>query len=195
MKKLLLRLFIVFTTVLLAACTKDRVIPDNTVKTPTNPTGGGNAPDLSMPHINEFLAKNTINICPDSAGGSYATSDWIEIYNPNNSTINIGGYFITDSINDPTKFQIPTNQPNKTTIPAKGFIIVWCDDFTHLGPLHTSFSLSKGGEQLGFFKPDTTLIDTLTFGAQTQDISYGRITDGNSSWKYFTSPTPGETNY
>ena len=195
MKKLVLKSLLSLIILLLASCTKDKAIPDFTAKkiTPTN--GGTNNPNLSLPHVNEFLAKNTLNVCADSVGGNYNTADWIEIYNPNNLPLDIGGYFLTDSIADKTKFQIPSDQPQKTTIPAHGFILIWCDDISQLGPLHASFNLSKSGEQIGFFKSDTTLIDTLSYGAQTQDISYGRTIDGGISWKYFNPPTPGVTNY
>jgi hypothetical protein len=196
MKSTFLRGILLLFIISSAACTKDKVIPNYTAQIQTTPTGGGsNNPDLSLPHVNEFLAKNTLNVCPDSAGGAYTTSDWIEIYNPNNTPYNIGGFFLTDSLADKTKFQIPNNQPQKTTIPARGFMLIWCDNFIQLGPTHTTFSLSKSGEQIGFFKSDTTLIDTLSFGPQTQDISYGRTIDGGSLWKFLNPPTPGATNY
>lgn len=174
-------LLISLISLLLFSCTKTRVQPPppNNIVTLT-------------PLINEFLAKNSLNLCPDSS--NYSTSDWIEIYNPNSNAIDIGGYFFTDSIGNPTKFKLITNNANLTTIPVKGFLIVWCDGLTHLGSLHTNFSLSKNGEQIGFFAADTTIIDTLTFGAQTQDISYGRTFDGSATWKYFLTPTPKATN-
>jgi hypothetical protein len=37
-------------------------------------------------------------------------------------------------------------------------------------------------------------IDTLSFGAQKPDTSFGRITDGSSTWKFFSTPTPGQPN-
>ena len=38
------------------------------------------------------------------------------------------------------------------------------------------------------------LIDALSFDAQTEDVSYGRVTDGVSEWQFFESPTPGISN-
>jgi hypothetical protein len=195
MHKHLIKSFLSLIILASSACTKDKLIPDFKATSITPPSGGSNNPNLSLPHVNEFLAKNTLNVCNDSVGGNYKTSDWIEIYNPNDLPIDIGGYFLTDSLPDKTKFQIPTNQSLKTTISAKGFLLIWCDDLTNLGPLHTTFNLSKSGEQIGFFKSDTTLIDTLSYAAQTQDISYGRTTDGGAYWKYFNPPTPGISNY
>ncbi len=42
--------------------------------------------------------------------------------------------------------------------------------------------------------PDsTTVVDTLTFGEQSDDISYGRYPDGSDTWQLM-NPTPGAAN-
>ena len=38
-----------------------------------------------------------------------------------------------------------------------------------------------------------TIIDSLSFGPQTADVSYGRISDGSTSWGE-TTPTPNSSN-
>ncbi len=45
-----------------------------------------------------------------------------------------------------------------------------------------------------FASDGVTVIDSLSFGVQTADISYGRLSDGADNWEYFTNPTPGYTN-
>jgi len=40
---------------------------------------------------------------------------------------------------------------------------------------------------------ETIFIDSLSFGAQTEDISYGRYTDGSSNWMLMDT-TPGAAN-
>ena len=53
-------------------------------------------------YINEFLASNT-TINPDIVDfDDY--SDWLEIYNDENHDVDLSGYFITDNLNDPTKW-------------------------------------------------------------------------------------------
>ena len=42
--------------------------------------------------------------------------------------------------------------------------------------------------------PDGTLIDTVTFGQQYEDVSQGRTTDGAAEIAYLVMPTPGVTN-
>ena len=50
----------------------------------------------NTPMITEFLATNN-NGLVDNHGH---TSDWIEIYNPNSTTLDLGGYALTDDPNN-----------------------------------------------------------------------------------------------
>lgn len=68
-----------------------------------------------------------------------------------------------------------------------------CDNDTSQGILHANFKLSASGEQLGIFSPSRKIIDTLTYGVQKSDTSYGRFPDGSVNWK-FMLPTPGAKN-
>src|SRR5690606_19737769 len=63
------------------------------------------------------------------------------------------------------------------------------------GPNHISFALSASGEHLALFHPASgTLIDEIVFGAQAENVSMGRRTDGTGEWITFVAPTPGSTN-
>jgi len=141
-------------------------------------------------YINEFMASNDSAFADEY--GDYG--DWIEIYNTGDSPVNIGGMYITDDLTDPTAWQIPDAQ-DTTTIPAGGFLILWADKEMDKGALHVNIKLSSGGEQIGLYESDgVTSVDTLTFGAQTTDISEGRAPDGSSSWLSFSQITPGAPN-
>ena len=138
--------------------------------------------------INEFMASNSATI-RDPAG---EPDDWVEIYNPAATPIRLVGFFLTDNLANPTKWQFPD-----TTLAANGFMLLWADDQAAQGSLHMTFRLSADGEQLGIFAPQnsgTIPIDTLSFGAQTTDVSSGRATDAGASWKRFEKPTPGVSN-
>ncbi|GIV33050.1 MAG: hypothetical protein KatS3mg031_0585 [Chitinophagales bacterium] len=144
-------------------------------------------------YINEFLASNT-NTLTDEFG---QFDDWIEIYNSNNNPVNIGGMYITDNLANPTLWRIPDTHPAQTTIPPKGFLILWADKDTFQGPLHVNIKLSASGEQIGIVQildSDTAFLDSLTFGPQINDVSFGRYPDGNAFMRPFTHPTPGAAN-
>ncbi len=150
-------------------------------------TGGGSAPVL---YINEFLASNS-GATPDPFGDP---EDWIEIYNPGATAIDLGGMYITDDLATPTKYQIPTTDAAATTVPAHGYLLLWADAEPAEGATHIVPKLSASGEAIGLYTGDLTEIDSLTFGAQTTDVSYGRQPDGTETWVSFTTPTPGATN-
>ncbi len=135
--------------------------------------------------INEFAASNS-TIIEDPDFKNYA--DWVELYNTGEQTVNLNGYFLTDNLNIPDKWQIPVD----IFIQPGGFLIIWCDG--HDTGLHAGFKLSAGGEQIGLYSPEQKVIDTLTYSLQHTDISCGRIRDGDTLWGYFLQPTPQASN-
>jgi len=138
--------------------------------------------------INEIMASNTATIASDL--GNFG--DWVEVFNPTNNAIDLAGLYFTDDIATPTKYQFPTGS-STTIVPANGFKLVWADDSAQL--LHANFKLSSAGETIAFFAADgITLIDSISYGVQTTDVSYGRTTDGGTAWTTFNTPTPEATN-
>jgi hypothetical protein len=77
-------------------------------------------------------------------------------------------------------------------------MLVWADNEGNEGPLHASFNLAAAlGEQLGLYQANgeyALIVDTLSFGHQRPDTSYGRIPDGGSDWQSLATPTPGSAN-
>lgn len=139
------------------------------------------------PIINEIGANNA-TIIADPQG---EFDDWIEIYNSSDTLVDLAGYYITDDINNPLKWQIPSSNPAKTTIPANGYLLLWADGQITDGEEHLNFSLSNAGESVYLFATDgTTLIDNLNYPALSSDVSYGRSTDGNIQQVYFFPPSP-----
>ncbi|GAB2565633.1 CotH kinase family protein [Spirosoma areae] len=147
-------------------------------------------------YINEFMASNATTI----ADGTGAYEDWIEIYNPNSFSVSIGGYYVTDDLNNPTKYQLPTGS-TQTTLAANGFLILWASDFVSRGPTHLPFKLAADGEQIGIYRPISNtfvVVDSLSFGAQRTDISRGRQPNGAATWLFFqksaNNTSPGTSN-
>lgn len=138
--------------------------------------------------INEFLAKNdSTNRDPDF--DVYA--DWLELYNAGAAAVDLSGWTLTDDLAEPDQWTFPAG----TTIAGGGFLLVWADDAnTEISALHTNFKLKAGGEGLGLFNTQQAPVDSLTFGEQTADISYGRTADGGGEWDFFSAPTPGASN-
>jgi spore coat protein CotH len=139
--------------------------------------------------INEFMADNDATIEDPQEPGAF--EDWLEIYNPAFQPIDMSGLYLTDNLSNPTKWKVPAG----VVIPARGFLIFWADDDGTQGVQHTNFKLSVAGEAIGLYHTDgVTPIDTLTFAAQTTNVSYGRVTDGSAAWQLMATATPGASN-
>jgi len=103
--------------------------------------------------------------------------------------------YITDDLQIPTKWQIPSTNSNSTTIEGNQRVLLWCDNQPEQGELHLGFKLGAGGEEIGLFSYDgAELIDSITFGAQAINKSFGRSIDGGLDWIEFNEPTPLENN-
>ena len=76
--------------------------------------------------INEFMASNSSSSGIQDPQNDY--DDWIEIYNAGNTAINLAGMYLTDNLANPTKWQIPSDSPSLTTVPAGGFVVFWADE-------------------------------------------------------------------
>ncbi|MCX5638203.1 MAG: lamin tail domain-containing protein, partial [Planctomycetota bacterium] len=120
--------------------------------------------------------------------------DWIEIYNYGEDAIDIGGMWMTDNIDTGPAWQIPRGNPALTTIASHGYLSIWADNQTGQGVLHVSFALSGTGEDIGLYDADRNLIDSIQFGPQEQNKSYGQLPDANDHWQVFDYPTPGKSN-
>lgn len=138
--------------------------------------------------LNELMASNDTTI----ADGHGEFDDWAELHNPGPEPVSLAGLFMTDNLSNPIKWALPDLE----MAPGE-FLLVWCDEDLEQGPLHASFKLGAGGEELGLFAghdQDNAPIDTVEFGAQATDVSYGREVDGTGAWVVLPNPTPGLSN-
>jgi hypothetical protein len=135
--------------------------------------------------INEWMALQS----------SSAATDWFELYNSGSSPVAMAGLYLSD---DPSelgraKFQVPL----LSFIAAGGWVKWEADGESGLGRNHVNFGLNSSGETLRLSNNDAnfTVVDTVTFGLQSPDVSQGRITDGAANIVAMPgSPTPGARN-
>ncbi len=141
--------------------------------------------------INEFMASNS----QSGTDPQNQYDDWIELYNTTDTSIDVGGLYLTDDLREPDKWRIPANDPAATTMAPKGYLVIWADGDTQDAGLHASFKLSAAGEEIGLFDADgSVLLDSVVFGALPSDISCGRYPDGSDDWRHGTFPSPGASN-
>ena len=119
------------------------------------------------PVITEFMADNASGIEDEDTDAS----DWIEIYNGQNVSVNLSGYRLTNVPGNLTLWTLPA-----VTVPAYGYKIVWASGKNRTvaaGQLHTSFTLQKESGYLALVRPNATIATAFTYGAQYNNVSYG----------------------
>ena len=124
--------------------------------------------------INEILTSNTTG-ATDEAGDF---EDWVELYNNNAFGVDLSGFYVSDNITVPNKWQIPQG----TVIAPHGYLIVWADDEAVEGPLHATWKLSSSGEAVIFSDTLLQVLDSVTFGVQTEDLAYARVPNGTGGF-------------
>jgi len=146
-----------------------------------------NAADL---RFNEILVINEANYLDDF--GEH--NSWIEIFNSAYNSVNIGGCYLTDDLNNPTKYWIPTGDP-ATKIASRCYVVFWADDKTTRGIFHLNFDLQNAKIIALFDANGKTLIDKVEIPKdQRADVTYGIPGSGNTQWEYLKHSTPGANN-
>ena len=86
--------------------------------------------------INEFSCSN-MNTVLDAFGDN---EDWVELYNPTASPVDLTGWYLSDKASNLLKWQIPSG-----TVPANGFMMVMASgrNTTAGGELHPNFNLKQ----------------------------------------------------
>jgi CotH kinase protein/Lamin Tail Domain/Chitobiase/beta-hexosaminidase C-terminal domain len=140
--------------------------------------------------VNEYSAANW-KLTLDNYG---KTEDWIELHNPTANPVVIGGWGLTDDDTKLQKWQFPAG----TSIPAGGYLIVWCSKRNEStgGHFHSNFSLSqtKGDDKIVLSKPGGVIVDAVEVTKTQVHQSWCRTSDAATTWKICTEPTPGSSN-
>ena len=138
--------------------------------------------------INEVMSAN-VNAF---AGKGRNFSDWIELANTSSTPVNLSGYYLSDDINNLTKWQFTGTA---VQIPANGYLIVYADGNDNSG-LSTNFNLSSSGESLFLTRSDgSTEVDRATFGMLPGDVSWARYPDKTGNFQYCLESSPGSRNH
>lgn len=138
-------------------------------------------------YVNEFMAANGKTL--KDRDGDYP--DWIELYNSGPGSVNLGGWSLTDTTNNLTKWVFPA-----TELQAGAYLIVFAsgkDRAVSGADLHTNFALDADGEYLALVGPEGEVVSEFApkYPRQFADVSYG-LRLGRAY--YFPQPTPRAAN-
>ncbi len=146
-----------------------------------------NTPVVAGVVINEVLANNASLEEPDGS-----KPDWIEIYNPSTSAVDLGDMSLTDDPAAPRRWTFPSG----SILPALGYRRVRFDAGLLSSSTNTGFGLkATGGAAYLYHRlaDGGGLASFVTYGLQAADFSLGRIPDGSTNW-VLTVPTFGGAN-
>jgi hypothetical protein len=136
--------------------------------------------------INELLA--------NSPGNS---PDWIELHNTTDAFIDIGGWYLSDSGSNLTKYEIPVG----TVVYPAGYIVFYEDQHFDDPGFTGSFALSEDGERVYLSSAEDGILtgyrQVEDFGASATGVSFGRYyksSTGNYNFVAMSENTPGFAN-
>ncbi len=123
--------------------------------------------------------------------------DAVELYNPNPTNVNIGGWFLSDQFGDPAKYRIPTN----IIVPAYGYRTLDAAQFDPQPGILPGFAFSEFGEAVclasgGAATNLTGYSHGFSFQASDNGVSFGRHVNsaGEESFPAQQSRTLGTNN-
>lgn len=131
--------------------------------------------------INEVMVINNSSVV-DEYGRHSA---WIELINPTHAPVNIAAIYITDDLNEPRKYFVPTGD-TQTKIEKGQSVLFFADGKPQDGTFHLSFSLKPNQDNfIAVFDADgINLIDSVSIPATLPaDMSYARAVDAGTPWQ------------
>ncbi len=148
------------------------------------------SPAFAQIKINEYSAANkSLQVANN---GEYY--DWIELYNAGSSSVNVGGWYLSDNITNLIKWQIPAG----LTINAGAFRLIYCSGRNGVfsGQYNTNFKLTQSdtSEYIILTNAGGIIQDSTKIFPNQRNQSHGRTTNGAATWSVFTTATPGATN-
>ena len=148
------------------------------------------AQGLTPVRINEVSAANGIHV-----NEYFKRNDWVELYNTTDEPIDVAGMYLSDNEKKPLKYQISKgDSQTSTTIPAHGYLIVWCDKLESKDQLHASFKLDADGGSVLLTAADESWSDRLIYTEHHADQTVGRYPDGGNDIFVINVPTIAQSN-
>ncbi len=136
--------------------------------------------------INEVMASNGVY----KNGEAH---DWIELYNNGKKAVNIGGWYLSDSKNNPEKWAFPSG----ASIKAGGYVLIYCTGEEHAigsgSTFYTDYKISASGETLVLSNAEGVIVQQLKLPAQYGNVSYG-LPSGKTEYLFLPEGTPGKKN-
>lgn len=114
---------------------------------------------------------------PTSFLETQPASDWIELYNASNKSINLDRYYLSDDKGDLYKY----NLPSINLEPGCYYVIHSESDEVIDGEEQLNFKISAGGEVL-YLSSQAGVLDIVNVPAMDTNTSWSRLADAGTKW-------------
>ena len=136
--------------------------------------------------INEVMASNI----DEFVSPAFNFDSWVELYNPTDQAVSLGGLYISDNAGNLRQWQLPADFG---ILPAKSHQLVWFDS-NGIAPRNAPFKLDVDGGTIYVSSSTGELIASQTYPKGMERVSYARTVDGGAEWGMTSTPTPGTSN-
>ena len=136
--------------------------------------------------INELMASNLGEVMSPATN----FDSWIELYNPGDEDVSLGGMYLSNDINNLTLWRIPESVGS---VPAKGFKVIWLGS-NDIRSDQATFKLDCDGGVIYLSDANGTTIINQSYPYVISHTAYARTTDGGNEWGWTATPTPEATN-
>ena len=136
--------------------------------------------------INELMASNTGKVISPAIN----FDSWIELYNPSDQAVDLGGLYLSDNAEDLKKWKMPSSIG---TVPAKGFKVIWLGS-NDIKDIQAPFKLDCDGGTVYLSDKSGELITSQDYPEALSRTSWARKTDGGEEWGWTDDATPEASN-
>lgn len=137
-------------------------------------------------YISEIMSQNTRTYADENGD----LCDWIELHNPTNEVVNLGGYVLAD--NSSNKFTFP----ELALAPGEHFV-VFANGIEKVDMekrvIHVPLSIGAKGENIYLYASNGVMVCRISVPGLAADTSYG--VDAEGKLVIFDNPTPGKSNF
>ena len=136
--------------------------------------------------INEIMPANVSYLFDYT----YNYGAWVELYNTSDERIELAGYSLTDDVEEPRKFVLPSSVG---AIEPRSFKLLFFDN-NDLDGRQINFKPDCDGAILYLYSNEASLVGSVEYGYSYPNLSYARNVDGTGSWATCITPSPGRSN-
>ena len=136
--------------------------------------------------INELMAANAGDVISPAIN----FDSWIELYNPSDEEVDIGGMYLSD---DPSNLKLWEISKWAGTVPAHGYRVIWLGS-SDIDDSQAPFKLDCDGGTIILSDSNGNAIASEEYPEAYSHSSWARKTDGGEDWGWTNDATPGESN-